>query len=62
MNPSGVPEGLGIIGQPQDGQAELDAKVCVGNAFDVHESVMPFVEPAAAAAVSDVWGGKNQAP
>ena len=39
MNPSGVPEGFGIIGQPQEGQALEDCSDCPGNAAEVQALV-----------------------
>ena len=30
MKPSGVPEGLGVMGHPQVGQAVVGARICPG--------------------------------
>ena len=55
MNASGVPDGLGVIGQPHEGQAAVGASVWPGNALEVQAVV---IRPA----VKEVCGGKNHGP
>ena len=59
MNDSGVPEGLGMIGHPQVGQAGVGVSVWPGNDADVQGIVTAVF---GVAAVSVDWGGKNQGP
>ena len=65
MKPSGVPDGLGVIGQPQLGHAGVgpmvrnEPGVAPGYALEVQLTVTAV---GGFAAVMLVIGGKNQAP